>query len=145
MVHGASQAITCTACGFSLSCSRWGCFYVTDGRGVRILLDRGLESTTIAQILGIDEESIAGCSYTPAGRKAPVDLMEERVGYLSFCLCCSCLARIDLDLKKDDPLCPECRSREVHTLAGLAGTTCPRCREGVMDEHPLMSGPDECS
>lgn len=142
MVCGASRAITCSVCGFSLPFSQWGCFYVTDGKGERILLDRGLESTTIAETLGIDEESITGCSFAPAGRKAPIDLMEERVGYLSSCLCCSCLARIDLDLREDEPVCPLCLSREVLTLAGLAGTACPRCREGVMEEKPVTAGPD---
>jgi hypothetical protein len=120
----------CTACGFKLPAGRAGHFYVANDAGERVPCDHNDENGTIARVLGIDEEVISSCSWNPASRRAPVDLMEERIGYLSPCVCLDCTAAFGLDLKRDPRRCPACDSDRVKTELEMVDEPCPRCGEG---------------
>jgi DNA-directed RNA polymerase subunit RPC12/RpoP len=120
----------CTLCGFKLPAGRPGHFYVANDAGERMPCARHDESGTIARVLGIDEEVISSCSWNPASRQAPVDLMEERIGYLSPCVCLDCMAAFGLDLKRDPRRCPACGSARVKTELEMIDEPCPRCGEG---------------
>jgi hypothetical protein len=132
---GMEGSIDCPECGLHLSCPSWGCFYVTDDQGTRIALEGNMESTIIAGTLGIDEQAITGCVFAPVRDQDSVRLMEERVGYASFCLCRTCLERCSLDGKRDVFRCPSCGSEDVKTFIQLIGTVCPRCGRGTLEER----------
>jgi len=120
----------CPSCGFKLPAGQEGRFYVASDAGERVPCAPYDESGTIARVLGIDEEAISSCSWNPASRRAPVDLMEERIGYLSPCVCPDCVTAFGLDLKRDPRTCPQCGSSSVKTELEMADEPCPRCGEG---------------
>ncbi len=132
---GIERSIDCPGCGLHLPCPSWGFFYVTDEKGSRIPLEGNMESTIIAETLGIDEQAITGCVFAPGRDAVSVRLMEERVGYASFCLCRTCLERCSLDGKRDVFRCPSCGSEDVKTFIQLIGTACPRCGRGMLEER----------
>jgi len=125
-----SSGYQCSLCGFKLPAGRKGRFYVSNDAGERVPCAPSDESGTIARVLGIDEEIISSCSWNPASRRAPVDLMEERIGYLSPCVCPDCMAAFGLDLKRDPRICPQCGGGRVKTELEMAEGPCPRCGEG---------------
>lgn len=128
------RSIQCGHCGFQLPCRSWGVFYVADDDGNRILLEGDLESTIIADALGINEDDIIGCVFAPDRSESSVRLMQERVGYCSFCFCRTCHERCALDEKRDTVRCPSCGSDDVATFIGLIGAVCPKCGTGTLEE-----------
>ncbi len=128
------HSINCNNCGFGLPCPTWGFFYVTDDNGNRLALAGELESTTIANTIGISEDAIVGCVFSPERNGEAIQLMQERVGYNSFFLCLTCLERCALDQKRDILQCPSCGSSDVRTFIQLIDTACPRCRKGTIRE-----------
>lgn len=128
------RSIQCGQCGFHLPCRSWGFFYVADDDGNRILLEGDLESTIIADALGINEDDITGCVFAPDRNESSVLLMQKRIGYCSFCFCRTCHERCALDEKRDAIRCPSCGSDDVATFIGLIRTACPKCGTGTLEE-----------
>jgi len=129
------RSIRCGQCVFQLPCRSWGFFYVADDDGNRILLEGDLESSIIADALCINEDDITGCVFAPDRNESSILLMEERVGYCSFCFCRTCHERCALDVKRDTIRCPSCGSDDVATFIGLIGTACPKCGAGTLEEY----------
>lgn len=127
-----TKGYQCGSCGFELPAGQEGHFYVANDAGERVPCAPHDESGTIARVLGIDEEIISSCSWNPASRQAPVDLMEERIGYISPCICPDCMAAFGLDLKRDPRTCPICRKDRVKTELEMVDGPCPICREGTI-------------
>ena len=125
-----SRGYKCDLCGFRLPAGQEGHFYVANDAGERVPCAPHDESGTIARVLGIDEEIICSCSWNPASRQAPVDLMEERIGYISPCVCPDCAAAFGLDLRRDPRICPVCGGSKVKTELETREGPCPRCGEG---------------
>lgn len=128
------RALHCKKCGLLLPCPTWGFFYVIDNDGNKLVLERELESTIIADALGLNEDDITERGLSPERSEASVQLMQERVGYKSFCICRMCLAQSSFDKTRDIVKCPSCGSHDVKTLIQLIGTTCPNCGKGTMYE-----------
>jgi len=91
------------------------------------------------------------------GKNLSLELVRERTGFNSFCVCLDCLHQFRADLgyfemywspyepyfwqhlprlkqEKDRRECPECESWNVKTELELVGETCPKCKEGVIEE-----------
>ncbi|MHB8109726.1 MAG: hypothetical protein ACYDHW_06810 [Syntrophorhabdaceae bacterium] len=129
------RSIRCEKCGLQVPCPSWGFFYVIDNEGNKLILERQLESAIIADALGINEDDISGCVFSPERSEASVKLMQERVGYKSFCLCRTCLEQCSFDKNRDIVECPSCGSKDVMMLIQLIGTRCPNCKEGKLVEN----------
>ncbi len=125
----------CKECGFTVPAEPDDHFYVTNDCGERIPCEAHREHEVIAQVLGIGEEALCACSWNPLARDVPVDLLEERIGYESQCICFHCFAVFGLDLRRDMRICPSCGSQEVKTRLETEGLPCPRCKEGRIG-HP---------
>ncbi len=132
----------CNKCGFTLE-KGWGyCFYVEDGQGDRIDCHHPRERRYIEQVLG---------------KRLSLELIRERTGFNSFCVCLDCLHQFKADLgvsesywspyepyldeylprpkqAKDKRQCPSCKSTNVKTELEMIGETCPKCKEGVIKE-----------
>jgi len=99
------------------------------------------------------------CWHPAEARRArevlPAGLSQEairaRTGFNSRCVCLDCCYQFDLDLGesypclfrsglsenrqiKDKRECPKCKSENVKTGLELVGETCPKCKEGVIEE-----------
>jgi len=96
-----------------------GYTYVTDDAGNRIICGHPCEALHIGEVLGKD---------------APIELIEQRTGYINYCVCLDCLADLEIDLKRDPRLCPNCKSNRVVKLREMVGTTCPKCKSGTFKE-----------
>jgi predicted RNA-binding Zn-ribbon protein involved in translation (DUF1610 family) len=136
-----NRGYECTLCGWKLPAGQEGHFYVASNMGERVPCARHDESGTIARVLGIDEETISSCGWNPASRQAPVDLMEERIGYISPCVCLGCFTPFGLDLKRDARKCPTCGNERVKTELEIVDEPCPRCGEGRIYPSSELSGP----
>ncbi len=123
----------CGSCGFILDESNGGYLYLQNDRGDRIPLKDHGEREIIAQMLRMEEESLRDCEVLAASQGAIIDLMEERVGYLSACVCIDCLAQFGLDLRKDALECPHCKSDHIRTLLEMSEKRCPKCQSGHME------------
>jgi len=123
----------CGSCGFILDESNGGYLYLQNDRGDRIPLRDHGEREIIAQMLRMEEESLRSCEVLAASQEAIIDLMEERVGYLSACVCIDCLAQFGLDLRKDTLECPHCKSDHIRTLLEMSERRCPKCQSGHME------------
>jgi len=130
----------CNKCGFSLE-RGWGYrFYVEDGEGKRIDCHHPVERFTVEEVLG---------------KHLWLELIRERTGFNSFCVCLDCLHQFKADLgedgwspyepylwenlprkeeEKDKRECPECKSKNVKTERKMVGETCPKCKEGTIEE-----------
>ncbi len=62
------------------------------------------------------------------------DDMEERIGYLSACVCMNCLDQFGLDLRKDSIECPHCKSDHVRTILEMTNKRCPKCQSAYMEK-----------
>ncbi len=124
--------LRCKRCGFAIPGKDVGYIYVQDDEGRRVRCEKHEEHLTIARVLHLSEEALTGCSLLPEARTLPVDLLEERIGYSSHCLCLECCAFFELDLKKDLRICPKCGSTKVETEGNMARKECPRCGEGIL-------------
>ncbi|MFC2008127.1 hypothetical protein ACFLT0_00340 [Chloroflexota bacterium] len=130
----------CNKCGLTLQ-QGWGYrFYVEDDKGDRIDCHHPSERRYVEQVLG---------------ENAPLELIRERTGFNSFCVCLDCLYQFQADLgesgwspyedltveigakvkqEKDKRECPQCNSVNVRTELELVGEACPKCKEGIIEE-----------
>lgn len=132
----------CNKCGFTLE-RGWGYrYYVEDDKGDRVDCHHPLERRYVEEVLG---------------KNLSLELVRERTGFNSFCVCLDCLHQFKADLgvsesywspyepyldeylprlkqEKDRRECPRCKSRNVKTELELVGETCPKCKEGVIEE-----------
>lgn len=122
----------CSICGFILDESHGGYLYLRNNNGVRVPLKDKNERETVAQIL-FDEEETLSTDNSDDARKV-VDIMDERIGYVSACVCMNCLDQFGLDLRKDTIQCPHCRSDRVRTFLEMTNKRCPKCQSGQLDK-----------
>lgn len=133
----------CNECGLTLE-RGWGyLFYAEDDKGNRIDCPHPTERRRVEQVLG-DRPSL--------------ELVRQRTGFDSFCVCQDCLHQFTADLgkpegywspyelwleandlarpkrEKDKRECPNCNSNNVKTELEMVGQTCPKCKEGVIEE-----------
>ena len=96
------------------------------------LKDRN-ERQAVARILLDDEGSFQ--FNDSDGCQELIDIMEERIGYVSACVCMNCLDQFGLDLRKDTIACPRCKSDHVRTFLEMTGKRCPKCQSGYMAKN----------
>ncbi|MFC2018734.1 hypothetical protein ACFLU4_02095 [Chloroflexota bacterium] len=130
----------CKKCGFTLP-EGWGMyFYVVDDKGRRIVCGHPGERRKVEEVLG---------------KKATLELIRERTGFNSDCICLSCLHQFPANLgesgwspfgdftapigarvrpSKDKRECPKCKSIKVKTVFEMVGETCPKCKEGIIEQ-----------
>ena len=125
------QGYRCHICGFVLDEANGGYLYLTNNSGVRIPLKDKDERDTIARML-FAEDAIFQNESEECHQL--VDTMEDRVGYLSACICMNCLDQFGLDLRKDTIECPHCKSDHVRTFLEMTNKRCPKCQSGYMDK-----------
>jgi DNA-directed RNA polymerase subunit RPC12/RpoP len=109
----------CDKCGFQLPSGWGGYMYVTDQTGKRIVCPHPCEFATVYQVLGAN---------------APRELIQQRTGFNSDCLCLDCLKEFNIDLKRDARACPHCNSNRIGSLQELVDGPCPKCKEGTIQE-----------
>jgi len=121
----------------------WGyCFYVEDAKGKRIDCYHPMEGWYVMEVLG---------------KNPSLELIRERTGFNSFCVCLDCLHQFRADLgyfeaywspyepyleshlprpkqAKDKRECPKCKSKNIKTELEMVGEPCPKCKEGVIEE-----------
>lgn len=125
----------CGVCGFVLDESHGGYLYLRNNNGVRVPLRNKDQRETVAQILLDEEETL----YTDDSDDSDdshkvVDIMDERIGYVSACVCMNCLDQFGLDLRKDTIECPHCKSDQVRTFLEMTSKRCPKCQSGQMNK-----------
>jgi hypothetical protein len=132
----------CSKCDLKLP-PGWGyCFYVEDDKGKRVDCYHPMEGRYVKEVLG---------------GKPSLELIRERTGFNSFCICLDCLHQFVADLgcfeeywspyepylqshlprpkqAKDERQCPKCKSKNVKTELEMVGQPCPKCKEGVIEE-----------
>lgn len=124
----AACGFRCNICGYFLDESYGGYLYLKNNNGVRVPLKDKDEQEAVAQILLSEEESAHNNNW--GCFQEIIDVIEERVGYMSACICLKCLDQFGLDLRKDAILCPHCKSDHVRTFLELADKRCPKCQSG---------------
>ncbi len=122
----------CATCGFTLDESNGGYLYLKNDNGVRVPLKDKKELETIARIL-LNEEFSPRSDDSILSQEM-IDIMEDRVGYMSACVCINCLNQFGLDLRKDAIECPHCQSGQVKTFLATLSKPCPKCESGCMDK-----------
>ena len=116
--------------------------YVEDDEGNRIVCPHPQEYQTIRKVLELDNTEKFPKPKWWWSKKKKKDLREsvdrfvaERTGFHSFCVCLDCKTGNDLDLKKDQKICPMCNSENIKTIIELVGEVCPLCGEGKIIER----------
>ena len=131
----------CSKCKFKLP-EGWGYgFYVVNDKGERIICGHPGERGHVFEVLG--------------ERASILEVVRERTGFNSNCVCLDCLHQFRADLgeigwspyeglikeykprlkqEKDRRECPKCKSKNVKTELEMVGETCPKCKEGVIEE-----------
>ena len=108
--------------------------YVTDQNGERIACKHPGEKRILDSTLG---------------ENASDELIRQRTGFSSDCVCVDCLSQFRLDLKRDIRICEQCVSMaeqnprrggwahyrpekgcNVKTVLELIDQPCPKCKEG---------------
>jgi DNA-directed RNA polymerase subunit RPC12/RpoP len=130
-----ASGFRCTSCGFTLDASCGGYLYVKNNNGVKVPLKGKAEQEAIAHIL-LNEELSLRCD-DPGHSHETMDVIEERVGYISACVCMNCLDQFGLDLRKDTMECPRCRSGHVSTFLEIMYKPCPRCQSVSGDKENI--------
>ncbi len=134
----------CNKCDLKLP-TGWGySFYVEDDKGNRIVCPHPAEASTVEKVLG---------------KKPSPELVQERTGFNSYCVCLDCLHQFKADLgifsryhteylainweqnkevyrweARDKRECPKCKSKNVKRVLEMVGQACPKCKEGVIEE-----------
>ena len=130
----------CSKCDLVLQ-KGWGYhFYAEDDEGNRIVCRHPGEKRGGEKVLG---------------KSASLELIRERTGFISDCVCLDCLYQFEADLgesgwspyedftvaigakvrkAKDKRECPKCKSKMVKTVLELIGQACPKCKDGVIEE-----------
>lgn len=108
--------------------------YVEDDEGNRIVCPHPVEYHTVTEVLGENPSE---------------ELVRERTGFNSYCICLDCLHKFMADLgdersvwrhyygterEKDKRECPQCSSSKVRTVFELIGEKCPKCKTGTIEE-----------
>lgn len=131
----------CNKCDLSFPTGWGGYMYVIDDSGKRIHCLHPVEDHFVDAVLG---------------KNASKELIAERTGFNSHCICQSCLQQFELDIgddekakswryyypimgfggiiRRDERKCPYCNSYDVKTVLELVGQTCPKCKEGVIEK-----------
>ena len=135
----------CSKCKFKLP-EGWGySFYVEDDKGNRVVCGHPSERSYVREVLG--------------ERASSLDIVRDRTGFNSVCVCLDCLHQFRADLGsikgyywspyeqylenhllprpkqgKDKRECPECNSKNVKMELEMVGEPCPQCKEGVIEE-----------
>ena len=133
----------CSKCDLTLP-KGWGYhFYVEDDKGKRVDCYHPSERRYVGQILGERVKSL--------------EVVRERTGFNSYCICLDCLHQFCADLggsemywspyelylekylprpkqPKDKRQCPKCKSTNVKTELEMVGEPCPKCKEGIIEE-----------
>ena len=122
----------CSMCGFVLDGSLGGYLYVKNNYGVRVPLKDNNERETVARLL-LSEDGLFDTENSH-GFHGIIDIMEEKMGYMSACVCMHCLDQFGLDLRKDAIECPHCKSDHVRTFLEMTNKRCPKCQSGYMDK-----------
>ena len=124
----------CNKCGLKLP-GGWGTYmYVTDGKGKRVECRHPSEQYVVMEVLGENPSA---------------ELVYQRTGFNSHCVCLECLHQFDADFGesywtskgfpdnrpvKDKRECPKCKSALVKTELELVGEACPKCKEGIIEK-----------
>ena len=124
----------CTNCDLSLP-SGWGGYtYVKDDNDNKVVCPHPGESVTIAKVLGLNRNDISGFPWIPQVYDDKVlDLLIERTGFNSHCICLNCLNQFDLDVDTDERICSNCNSDQVKTELEQVGQQCPKCKTGKVE------------
>lgn len=127
----------CDSCDFTMH-SGWGYYlFVVDDDGNRVVCAHPSEYKYIEKVLG---------------KNPPLELVRERTGFNSYCVCIDCLNQFTANLGKsgwspyeweikyvkprdndnvDERKCPQCGSANVKTVLELIGQPCPKCNKGT--------------
>ena len=135
--------------------------YVEKDDGQRIPCRHPIEDSDIQQVLGCSFHDIGlsvwgvsefgenGKWWWSRKKKSTFKLIRQKTGYNSFCICSDCLSQFTSDLgdeesewrsaygfcrEKDERLCKKCLSKNVKTVFELIGHTCPKCKQGKIEE-----------
>lgn len=126
----------CNKCGYSFPRGWGGYMYVIDGSGKRIICPHPAEMHTVSKVLG---------------ENASRELIMDKTGFNSDCVCLNCLHQFELDIgdyeiaeswryfygairRRDERRCLYCNSVEVRTVFELIDEPCPKCKEGKIEE-----------
>ena len=109
----------CDKCKFSLPSGWGGYMYVTNQADERIVCPHPSEYYTVIAVLG---------------EEAPQELIEQRTGFNSYCLCLNCLANFEMDLERDARVCQKCQSNLIASVREMVGRICPKCKKGTIQE-----------
>jgi len=90
----------------------------TDGYE-RIQCSHPSEYATVESVLGPDVSE---------------EIVDQRTGYNSYCVCLSCLSQFELDLDRDERQCPKCGVTDVKSEEELVDEPCPKCPTGTFVE-----------
>ena len=126
------DSFKCDNCDFTLPSGWDGYTYVKDNSGKKIICPHPGESDTIAEVLGLDDNDIGGFPWLPPQDEAMQKLLMEKTGFNSHCVCLNCLNKFDLDVMKEERICPECNLKTVKTELEMVGQQCPKCKEGTI-------------
>jgi len=127
----------CNKCEFSMP-HGWGVyFYVVNDKGGRIVCGHPGEAEMVFEVLGKPVSS---------------NVIRERTGFNSACVCLDCLHQFAADFGEsswtpfecvrtiprfkrgiDKRECPECSSANVKTVLEMVGKVCPKCTEGIIE------------
>lgn len=125
----------CDSCGFSLPEGWGGQMYVKNDAGEKIICPHPNESSLVSRVLGLKEEDVF---LWLSGKKEEikdsdiVEVLEERTGFNSFCICLDCLHQFTLDLEKEERGCSECGSEDIKSEREMVDKPCPKCKKGIM-------------
>lgn len=134
----------CNVCKVNFHTGWGGYQYVESPDGERIPCPHPAEDYTIAEVLNIDYEDVSQVrwekpSWWWTGKrrkhyKAIKQLLQNKTGFNSCCVCLNCAKTGYLNVLKDKLQCPDCQSLEVITILDMVGKKCPSCAEGIIEE-----------
>ena len=62
-------------------------------------------------------------------------LTNERTGILTNVICFDCCNRFNIDMDRDNLVCPSCQSQNVKSASKIDNEECPKCHSGVLQEY----------
>ncbi len=109
--------------------------YVEGDDGERKICPHPAEPSAISQILKINREDVIAWLTDKNAQinQQAKELLEERVGFNSKCVCFECVSAFDIDLKKDERKCPNCQSENLKSASEAVGEDCPKCHQGTIE------------
>ncbi len=133
----------CNKCDFKMPRGFGYYLYVEDNNGKRIMCPHPSEKSYVEDVLG---------------ERPAITVIKDRTGFNSFCICLDCLHQFVADLgsnkkywspyeyvgrsisefiprnPKDTRQCPKCKSVRVKTELEMIEETCPKCKDGKIEE-----------